>query len=154
MLKKILIASTVFALSCPSAADAAGACYPCAAWVTWGEREQVCAAPSEALWGDLLACMRRPDGDPAGGCATTCAGYLAGYDACAASGDPSCVPFGPLVCGAPPTACDECVAGSCSAPASACSNDTTECVSCNLWLGGGYNGTLLCSVPDAIVPAV
>ncbi len=151
-----LVALSFLALGCSAAAatepvgvapQAAGACYSCGSWVTWGHRLSVCASPSEGLVDDLQACIRRPDGDPSGGCATTCASYIASYDACEASGVASCVPGGIPACGSTPSPCEECIAstaGGCGTPAAACSADVTECVSCGSWLAGA-NPYLVCS---------
>lgn len=74
---------------------------------------------------------------------------------CEATGDPSCLPGGAPVCDAPPDTCAYCVASACATQAAACSDDTTQCVTCNAWVLGGYDPNMLCSHdPSSIAPAV
>jgi hypothetical protein len=125
----IVIAAILFLLAPPLAR----ACFSCGNWTNWGERIDLCASPSEALWEAQLGCTRSNCGG-----ATECAAWLAGYDACESSGDPACSPP------AATDACNACVAGAtpyevtgCDAENDACSADQTGCVTCAEWLAGG-----------------
>lgn len=121
MTRKII--STGIAGVLALAAGASQACFPCSYWQTWGQREQVCAAPSEGLLEDAL------DAWCVTGCALECDAWCASYAACEVSGAASCAPTGATA------ECDACVE---QVPATqACSGDLTGCAaSCSEWLGG------------------
>lgn len=138
-------------------------CFACGSWTNLGEQQALCDPPSLGLWLDLEACLRRAELDPLGGCASSCASYLLGLDACAASGSPSC---------APPTGSNDCNAClesnipytmnapyfgvfgiGCGAYAAPCSEDRTGCASCSVWIAApGKNSALLC--PESFGPAI
>lgn len=103
-------------------------CGPCAGWWDWGHRLTICADPSEGLLQDELACM-------AGPCMGACAGWLADYSACEASGDPACTI-------ANDDACNACITtpnalGGCRDEVIVCGYDATGCMTCGEWLFGG-----------------
>lgn len=116
------------------------ACTACGGWGRdWSARLDICADPSEALHESWVDCVRAS-------CAATCALWLDAYDACTASGPP-CQVAGDT------EDCDLCMVGSppyagngCYEVNLACSSDTTGCVSCAEWLGGG-NIDNLCYAP-------
>ena len=112
------------------------ACFSCANWTTWGERELLCRVPSEILWDDLLACLQT-------GCAADCEAWLADYDACEASSASSCSPAMAT------DDCNNCVYGACDPEAEACSTDSTGCVPCADWLAGGNPANLCPGAPIA-----
>lgn len=135
MLKKILIASVVLGLSCPAPASAEGVCRAACSWSDWGQRTEVCASPSEGLLTAALKCWRQVEPD---GCGKACSSWLAAYDACQASGVPSCT------MGAASPECNACIYGACGSATAACSFDETECVPCADWIGGGWDPSYLC----------
>lgn len=144
-MKRTVFAMVVIAaMCCPAVAGAEAACRAACSWSDWGERTEVCAAPSEGILEAMLACWTAPEAS--GGCATSCASWLADYNACASSGAPACT------MGLESPACDSCMYGACGAVTNACSVDETECVPCADWIGGGFDPSYLCA--HSIVPGI
>ncbi len=121
------------------------ACFSCGNPSTLGQQQDLCADPSAGLWNDMIGCLRSI-------CARECADWLNTYDACVASGLPGCQ------FGAGSSACNDCTESSgayagigCGPAAHACGADTTGCVTCSAWLGGG-DGDNLC--PNSIDAAI
>lgn len=141
---KHLIVATAVLLTVCAGSRAASACFPCSYWSTWGDREHVCAVPSEGLLDADIACLR-------GTCAGPCASWLASYDACASSGTPTCTPSGT-------SDCYDCMEGNgayvglgCAATTSACSADQTGCTSsCAAWIGGAAICDVVTQEEDAL----
>jgi hypothetical protein len=108
--------------------NAADACYSCGnALHNWGTRLGVCSSPSSAELDAVLDCLCW-----AGPCAADCGAFCDSYDICLASNDPACA----FVAGG--AQCDQCSASpSCASVTSACGADTTGCVTCASWIGGG-----------------
>lgn len=118
----------------------AHACLDCSAPTCQSEQADRCPA-SQTLWTDFLSCVRRDEGDPAGGCANECASWLGALDACAMGPDPLCTP---VLDGT--DACYACWSGhpaapyegiGCATEDAACSLDRTGCITCADYLGGG-----------------
>lgn len=151
----LILATALLLLGCPPHDDDAAPasapapittdCFACGLWTNLGEQQALCDPPSLGLWNDLEACLRRPDGDPAGGCGSSCAGYVASLDACVVSGDPMCSPSGGSA------ACDSCLYSGCGQYTIPCSEDRTGCISCSKWLLG-RNMDLVC--PESYGPVL
>lgn len=142
-MKKLLTIGLVAAAI--SVTATAVACFACGSWATWGDRLQVCAAPSEQLLLDNLSCICE------GACATPCADWCSDLGACSVSGDPSCIP------GLATDECNRCIVGvddfsgiGCKTTNDLCSADATGCIPCSQWLSGG-DPLLLC--PNEIADA-
>lgn len=103
------------------------ACGPCAGWWDYGHRLTVCPS-AEPLLDAWFACVEGP-------CATECSAWIAAYDACVTSGDPSCEMIDDSTCNACITRPD--AQGGCRTETDDCGADTTGCVTCGEWLTGG-----------------
>src|ERR1051326_6513704 len=93
-------------------------CGPCGGAVDLAHILAICPA-SQPLWTAELACLRGP-------CQGACAGWLAQYDACVASGVPTCSWTDWLTCDACITTPD--ALGGCRDEVTACGADRTGCV--------------------------
>jgi len=151
----LLLICVEFATRAEASADASAAaetvqltdCYACGSWSNWGERQQVCAVPSEQLLQDALACFCD------GACAAACSEWCTSLDTCEAANDPACMPTDTT------GECTLCTEGigiyagiGCRHVTEPCSLDTTGCIQCGTWLTDGKNPNLLCwaQIPTAV----